>query len=126
MTVKLLLDMNLSPEWVDYLVAAGWDAVHWGSIGEPTAPDQEIMALAAEREFIVFTHDLDFGALLAATNASKPSVLQVRTQNTLPSAIGPMVVSALRQFERQLAAGAIVIVDAAKIRARILPLRKGS
>ena len=126
MTIRLLLDMNLSPEWVDYLTAAGWAADHWADIGEPTAPDQEIMALATEREFVVFTHDLDFGALLAATNASRPSVLQVRTQNTLPSVIGPMVLTALHQFESQLTAGAIVIVDAAKVRARILPLRQGS
>ncbi|MCB9113802.1 MAG: DUF5615 family PIN-like protein [Caldilineaceae bacterium] len=126
MTVRLLLDMNLSPEWVDYLTAAGWEAVHWADIGEPTAPDQEIMAVAAERDFVVFTHDLDFGALLAATNASRPSVLQVRTQNTLPSAIGPMVLGALQQFGRQLEAGAIVIVDAAKVRARVLPLRAAS
>ncbi|MCB0058095.1 MAG: DUF5615 family PIN-like protein, partial [Caldilineaceae bacterium] len=56
MTIKLLLDMNLSPEWVGYLAAAGWDAVHWAALGDPTAPDQEIMAVAAERDFVVFTH----------------------------------------------------------------------
>jgi len=32
----------------------------------------------------VFTHDLDFGDILAATGAEAPSVIQVRTEDTTP------------------------------------------
>jgi predicted nuclease of predicted toxin-antitoxin system len=32
--MKLLLDMNLSPDWVATLTQAGWEAVHWSSIGD--------------------------------------------------------------------------------------------
>jgi predicted nuclease of predicted toxin-antitoxin system len=31
--MKLLLDMNLSPDWVAELAARGWEAVHWSAIG---------------------------------------------------------------------------------------------
>jgi predicted nuclease of predicted toxin-antitoxin system len=42
--MKILVDMNLSPRWVELLAGAGLDATHWSTIGEPHAPDSEIMA----------------------------------------------------------------------------------
>lgn len=63
--MKLLVDMNLSPDWVAVLRAAGWEAEHWAQVGNPRATDTEIMAWAEERGWVVFTHDLDFGSLLA-------------------------------------------------------------
>lgn len=29
MTLTILLDMNLTPDWVAVLKLAGWDSVHW-------------------------------------------------------------------------------------------------
>ena len=37
--MKLLVDMNLSPSWVDRLARHGFEAVHWSTIGAATAPD---------------------------------------------------------------------------------------
>jgi predicted nuclease of predicted toxin-antitoxin system len=71
---------------------------------------------------VVFTHDLDFGAILALTHSDGPSVLQVRGQEVLPEDISPLVIAALRQHEPALAAGAIVVVDKRKARVRVLPL----
>lgn len=31
--MKLIVDMNLSPRWVDLLVSVGFEAAHWSSIG---------------------------------------------------------------------------------------------
>ncbi|MFH0728984.1 MAG: hypothetical protein V2B19_21930 [Pseudomonadota bacterium] len=31
--MKLLIDMNLSPQWVPVLEASGWKAVHWSFRG---------------------------------------------------------------------------------------------
>jgi predicted nuclease of predicted toxin-antitoxin system len=76
--MKILIDMNLSPLWVQFLVENGIEAVHWSTVGEPTAPDSQILEHAASNGFVVFTHDLDFGMLLAARKARAPSVLQVR------------------------------------------------
>ncbi len=44
MTLKILVDMNLSPDWISYLALAGWPAVHWSDIGDPRAIDSVIMA----------------------------------------------------------------------------------
>ena len=44
--MKLLVDMNLSPDWVVVLKEAGWEANHWSKIGNPRAVDSEIMAWA--------------------------------------------------------------------------------
>jgi len=41
------------------------------------------MDWAKDNGYVVFTHDLDFSALLAATQAECSSVIQVRTQDVL-------------------------------------------
>lgn len=46
--VKLLIDMNLSPEWVSLLEGHGYEAIHWSSIGAFNAPDTEIMQWARD------------------------------------------------------------------------------
>jgi predicted nuclease of predicted toxin-antitoxin system len=120
--VKFLVDMNLSPFWVPFLQAARFEAVHWSSLGDPAAKDAEIMDWARRNDLVVFTHDLDFGALLANTRNAKPSVLQVRTQDVTPVVLGPKVIAAARQFENDLIRGALVTVDENRSRARILPL----
>ncbi len=122
MSVKLLIDMNLSVEWVSELAKYGYSAIHWSSIGDHTADDTVIMQWALDNGYTVFTHDLDFGTLLALTKASGPSVLQVRGRNVLPDYLGPLVLSVLKQNEVELENGALVVVDMKKARVRILPL----
>ena len=75
--MKLLIDMNLSPKWVSMLEEAGWEAVPWSHIGRQDAPDYEILRYAGTNEYVIFIHDLDFGAILAATKADCPSVIQI-------------------------------------------------
>lgn len=122
MSIQILIDMNLSPDWVDELSKQGWASVHWSAIGDPKATDREIMNWARANAHVVFTHDLDFGTMLALTHASGPSVIQVRGQNVLPDHMAPVVVAALRQHETDLAVGALVVVDESKSRVRVLPI----
>ncbi len=121
--MKLLVDMNLSPDWVAVLAQAGWETVHWSTVGDPRAEDSAVMTWAREHGSVVFTHDLDFGTLLALTKAEGPSVIQVRTQDVTPQAIGRLVVRTLQQFEKELEQGALVVIDEARARVRILPFR---
>ena len=121
MSLRLLLDMNLSPEWVVELSRHGYDAVHWSTVGDPRAADATIMAWARSNGYVVFTHDLDFGTLLALTHADGPSVLQVRGQDILPEHMGALVIAALHQYSAELAAGAMVVVEERKSRVRVLP-----
>jgi len=120
--MKILIDMNLPPRWVQVFAETGWEAVHWSQVGAITASDREIMAWARKYGYMVFTHDLDFSALLAATQEEGPSVIQVRTQNILPEAIGNLVINALDQFQDELEKGAIITIDPVRARVRILPL----
>jgi len=69
------------------------------------------MDWARSNHFVVFTHDLDFGTILAVTSAAGPSVIQVRARDLLPSHIGGVVVAAIRQYEDLLTAGALITVD---------------
>ena len=69
MSIKLLIDMNLSPDWVSVLKTHGWSAVHWSTVGNPRASDDSIMNWAVMNEYVAVTHDLDFGAMLALSHA---------------------------------------------------------
>jgi predicted nuclease of predicted toxin-antitoxin system len=122
MSIRIVVDMNLSPDWATVLTRAGWPTVHWATIGDPRATDREIMDWALANDHVVFTHDLDFGTMLALTHATGPSVLQVRGQDVLPDHLEVVVVAAIRQHEADLAAGALVVVDEARRRVRILPI----
>src|SRR5260370_5373001 len=104
--MKLLIDMNLSPRWIPLLRDAGWEAVHWSDVGKAEAGDAEIMAYAAAHDYVVVTHDLDFGAILAVTHGKKPSVAQIRSGDVSPKVIGRQTLAAPRHVPSGVAAGA--------------------
>jgi predicted nuclease of predicted toxin-antitoxin system len=120
--MKLLLDMNLSPRWVELLNKAGFEAVHWSTIGSGRAADVEIMTFARQEDYVLLTHDLDFGAILAATRGQKPSVVQLRSENLSIEVIGQSVINALREVATDLENGALVTIDPGRTRVRVLPL----
>ncbi|MGI8494092.1 MAG: DUF5615 family PIN-like protein [Pyrinomonadaceae bacterium] len=124
--MKILIDMNLSPDWTAAFAAQNIESVHWSTVGDPRAEDIEIMEYARANGYIVFTHDLDFGTILMLTQAENPSVVQVRAQNILPSHLANTVVSVLRENEALLEQGALVVVDEGRARVRILPLQRHS
>ena len=121
--MKLVIDMNLSPDWVPVLVDAGHVAAHWFSVGAPTAKDHDILMWARERQYVVFTHDLDFGAILAATEADSPSVIQVRTQDPTPEHCRHIVMDTRNRHAAALADGALISVDERRARVHLLPLK---
>lgn len=122
--MKLLVDMNLSPRWVGVLLRSDIAAAHWSTLGAYNAPDPEIMAYARAHDYVVLTHDLDFGAILAATHGEKPSVVQIRAEDVSPEAIGIQVVSAFRQMALELEEGALLTIDSNRTRLRLLPLQR--
>ncbi len=123
--MKLLVDMNLSPQWIERLTARELPAVHWSRVGRIDAPDREIMAYAAAHDYVVVTHDLDFSAILAATQGANPSVVQIRAENLNPAIIGDHVIAAIKQMTPELAAGALLTVTPSRARLHVLPLRLG-
>ena len=121
--VKLVVDMYLSPSFVEVLSEEGFEVRHWSTVGEPTAPDTQIMAWDRSNGSVVLTHDLDFGALLAVSNADGPSVVQVRTRDVSPKALGATLIAVLHGHREALEEGALVVVEPSGSRVRILPLR---
>ncbi len=122
MKLRVLIDMNLSPSWIDELCRHGYDATHWSTVGDAVAKDAEVMHWARTNRQVVFTHDLDFGTILALTHARGPSVIQVRGANVLPENIGDIVVGALRQYNDELLTGALLVIEINRLRVRVLPL----
>ncbi|PZV18168.1 MAG: hypothetical protein DCF20_03670 [Pseudanabaena sp.] len=122
--MKIIIDMNLSPDWCAVFANHDISALHWSSVGNMRDSDRVIMEWAKQNDYIVFTHDLDFGTLLASTQSNAPSVIQVRTQDTFPDAIANIVIAALSQFEPELKDGALITIDDSRSRVRILPIRR--
>lgn len=99
--MRLLVDMNL---------------------GAANATEDSIMRFATEHKFTVHTHDLDFGAILAATHAHGPSVIQIRTQDVLTAEFANTLLEILSRFETDLTSGALIVLDESRARVRILPV----
>ena len=102
----------------------GYDAVHWSSVGRHDVQDGDIVEWAREHDCIVLTSDLDFGTILAMAGARKPSVVQLRSDVTLPSRVGSAVMEAIQRSETDLLAGALLTVEAGRSRLRVFPFHQ--
>jgi predicted nuclease of predicted toxin-antitoxin system len=114
--------MNLSPSWIERLARHGFEAVHWSTIDPATAPNIEILTWANEHHFVVITNDLDFSASLAASGGAAPSVVQIRTQGLLSENAANTVANALEAHREDIQRGALLSIDEAGTRVRLLPL----
>jgi predicted nuclease of predicted toxin-antitoxin system len=122
--MRLLVDLNLTPRWVQFLRNADHDAVHWSSVGSHLAKDAEICDYARQHAYVLLTNDLDFPQILAHARQAAPSVVLLRGEPLVPEARGPALLRALHDCAAELGHGAIVTLDwTDKPRARVLPLR---
>lgn len=122
--MRLLVDMNLTPRWVEFLRSVGHEAVHWSSVGSVSAKDSEICDYARQYAYVILTNDLDFPQILAHMMGSSPSVVLLRGEPLVPETRGPALLGAMRDCEAELNRGAVVTLDwSDRPRARVLPLR---
>jgi predicted nuclease of predicted toxin-antitoxin system len=122
--MRLLVDMNLTPRWVHFLQDAGYEVVHWSSVGPNSAKDSQICDYARRCVYVILTNDLDFPQILAHTKRDTPSVVLLRGEPLVPEVRGSALLGALHDCEAELNQGAIVTLDwTDKPRARVLPLR---
>ncbi len=126
MSLRVLVDMNLSVEWVAELERQGFQVKHWSKVGNPAADDAQIIEWAIAEGYVIFTHDLGFATALSLTHAAGPSIIQLRSRSVLPEDAATLVIAAIRQHETALLAGALVVVDESKSRTRVLPLTGGT
>lgn len=82
------------------------------------------MALAATEDRILISSDTDFGELLAKTNAGAPTLILFRRQGQRRAVdLVGLLEANLDTVAEDLNSGAIVVIDADRIRVRRLPLR---
>lgn len=124
--MKFVIDMNLSPEWAAVLHSGGHEAKHWSDVGRFDAPDVEILNWARENDYVVFTNDLDFGAIIASTSATYPSVIQLRDLDVTPTTNAATLLRVISDHKEQLETGALISIDARRSRVHILPIRRST
>ena len=120
--MKILLDMNIPLKYESLLADKGVEVIRWSDIGAFNADDIEIMAYARNNGYIVLTCDLDFGAILSATQDLKPSVVQIRASVLHSKKAADLIVTAIQNNSDDLEKGAILSINLKKARLRILPL----
>jgi predicted nuclease of predicted toxin-antitoxin system len=88
--MRLLIDMNLTPRWVPYLISAGHESAHWSDLGVCDAPDDAICEFARVRGFVLITNDLASDARLhkggeaSTTRSQTPQAANLRISTSAP------------------------------------------
>ncbi len=89
-----------------------------------SADDTTIFELAARENRVLVSEDTDFGTILALRESEKPSVILIRHMFDRSAAnLTSILLANLNAVEADLAAGAIVVFESARIRVRRLPIQ---
>ncbi len=121
--LRLLANMNISPETVNALHEKGVDIVRVSQILPVTSSDAEILDLARRENRVVVTQDLDFSALLALGGFDSPSLITMRMTVSDPEAITQKLLALLPEIQDMLSKGCAISVDDYSFRIRWLPIR---
>jgi predicted nuclease of predicted toxin-antitoxin system len=116
--MRFLLDMNVPPTVAARLRAEGHDAIHAVEAGLSDLSDHEIFARASGDARIVVTFDLDFGEIAGAIGAGTAGVVLLRLKLARQSHLWNRLSIAITEAGDALEAGAIVLVEDARMRVR--------
>jgi predicted nuclease of predicted toxin-antitoxin system len=120
--LEFLANMNISPLTVEQLRRRGWNIVRVAEVMDPKSRDTEILSYAREQNKVVITQDLDFSALLAASGYEKPSVINLRLENTRPDFVTSRIIQVVSELGKELGVGVVVSADEVSARYRDLPV----
>lgn len=120
--MRFLADMGISQSTVRWLSDQGYIATHVRDVGLHRASDAEIVCKAREEGSVVLTCDLDFGDIMAASQEQHPSVIIFRLENEAPANVNKRLKQVLDESSQALRQGAVIIVEDARHRVRLLPV----
>ncbi len=120
--IKLIGDMNISPQTVTALQQQGWDIIRVLDVLPATASDVEILNFARQENRVIVTHDLDFSMLVALSGYNQPSLITLRLSSTDLNTVNQKLLEILPQIEQQLQAGSAITIEDTAVRIRQLPI----
>ena len=120
--MRFLADMGISPRTVRFLRALGHEALHLHERGLERLSDADILTMAREDGYVLLTHDLDFGELVAESGARLPSVVTFRLRNMRSDNVNRHIHALLDQHGEKLLSGVMITVSEGSIRVRRLPI----
>jgi predicted nuclease of predicted toxin-antitoxin system len=120
--MRFLADMGVDIRVVEWLRKQGHEAIHLRDEGLQRLPDPEIFAKAGAENRIILTFDLDFGEILALSAGATISVILFRLHNARTPHVIARLETVLNSDADALTRGAIIVVEDARHRVRILPL----
>ena len=114
--------MHVSPRTVGFLRALGHDVVRVNEVMPVTSTDEAIVLRALDDGRVVLTQDLRFSAILGRAPERAPSLISLRLSSSRIEFVNAILERVLPLVERDVAAGAIVMVEDSRIRTRRLPV----
>jgi predicted nuclease of predicted toxin-antitoxin system len=123
--MRFLVDNGLSPRLAAALNRSAHDAVHVRDRSLSQADDGTIFDAAAREQRVILAQDTDFGTILALREAPSPSVVLFRCQAKSTETILRLLIANLPAVQADLDAGAVVVIEDARIRVRRLPIAGG-
>ena len=120
--MRFLADMGISPATAAFLRDLGHDSLHLSDERLHRAADPDILQKARNEGRVLLTHDLDFGELIAASEAKLPSVIVFRLRDMRPHQVNHYLEQILSDHSDSLEQGAIISVTEKRIRVRSLPI----
>ena len=121
--MRFLADAGISPRTVEFLRRRGHDAVHVRELAMQRAADRRLTEKARADERIVLTFDLDFGEILALGVVDRPSVVIFRLEDERAVSVNRRLEAVLSEQSKALEHGALILVEDARYRVRLLPIR---
>ena len=119
--MRFLADMGISPSTVAFLRGLGYEALHLHEEGLDRLRNSAILTRAREEGWVILTHDLDFGELVAASGARLPSLVVFRLRNMHPDRVNQYLHRIVGEHQAALEQGAVISVTEGQIRVRPLP-----